>query len=150
MSHGNERRKVLLFPRIYPETYEIIEEDEEGVETVTTVSNELATHLSYAISENSANDIDSEKASIGSKNIETIAKALSSLEKAEAEKQKVILQIEQARTEQAAQIWNVAPKVAGVVITGLVTIFWIMLERNSVVPMRLVQMTNSLITPRGL
>jgi len=150
MSHGSERRKVLLFPKFYSDVYEIIETNDDGGDKVYTVTNELVEHLSNAISENSANDIYSDEATTGCKNIETISKALSSLEKADAENKKVELQIEQAKAEQAAQVWNIAPKVAGVIVTGLVTIFWIMLEQNSVVPMRLVQMTNSLVTPKGL
>ena len=122
-----------------------------GEDTETpNVKEMLEEHLKASISETAVEHIDSDKATKGAQNIETLSKAYSNLEKAESERKRIELQIEEAKRRRMANWDIIIPKVAGVVITGAVTIFWLSMEQGSPLPMRLVQMTNSLTVPRGL
>lgn len=110
----------------------------------------LEEHLKECITENACEHVDTDKASKGAANIELLAKSMEHLEKAEAERLKVELQIAEAKRRQFVN-WDVLlPKLAAIGVTGLVTVFWLCLEQGSPIPMRLVKMASDLITPRGL
>jgi len=115
-----------------------------------SIESQMEEALSMAISENAGVDINSDEATVGSKNIETLSKGYAQIIKASAENRRIQLQIEEAKSRKIDSRYSVMPKVAGVVITGVVTVFWLCLEQGTPLPMRLVQMTTALITPRGL
>lgn len=115
-----------------------------------SIQRQMEDALSMAISENAGVDINSDEATVGSKNIETLSKGYAQIIKADAERQKITLQIEEAKCRRIDSRYSITPKVAGVIVTGLVTVFWLCLEQGTPLPMRLVQMTTALITPRGL
>ena len=114
------------------------------------VVTELEDHISMAMAENASLNIESAEATTGSKNVETLCKAYSQLQKAETEQLKLELQIAEANKQRMVNWDNILPKVAGVVVTGVVTAFWICLEQGTPLPMRLVQMASNLTMPRNL
>lgn len=140
----------MIFPRCFSRSRNRKRYQYEEYRQHSRVSKELEEHLSWAIAENGGNQIDSENATTGSKNVETLAKAYASVEKAEAERLKVELAIADSRRRQWVNWDTVIPKVAGVVVTGAVTVFWICMEQGTPVPTRLVKMTSDLTLPRGL
>ena len=115
-----------------------------------SIERQMEEHLSMAIAENAGVEINSDEATIGSKNIETLSKGYAQIIKANAENRRIELQIQEAKCRRIDSRYSVTPKIAGVIITGVVTIFWLCLEQGTPLPMRLVQMTTALITPRGL
>ena len=126
-------------------------EDEEDIEDEELSSKELLEeHIKNSIEENACEHIDSDKATRGAQNIELLTKAMEHLEKAQAERLKVELQINEAKKKQWISWDVVIPKLFSIGVLGLVTIFWICLEQGTPVPMRLVKLTNDLLTPRGL
>lgn len=129
---------------------QIATDEEQKIQDVNDIRTELAEHISMAIAENSSEELSSDKATAGSKNIETLSKAYSQLEKAEAERLKVILQIKEAERRQWVNWDVVLPKLAAVGVTGAVTVFWICMEQGTPLPMRLVKMVSDLTLPRGL
>ena len=129
---------------------EIIIAEQKKIDDVIDVRTELAEHISMAIAENASEELSSDEATAGSRNIETLAKAYSQLEKAEAERQKVILQIKEAERRQWVNWDVVLPKVAAIGVTGAVTVFWLCMEQGTPLPMRLVKMVGDLTLPRGL
>lgn len=120
----------------------------EGHKTSSSrIITEMEEHLSMAIAENATLDIESNEATAGSKNVETLAKAYSQLQKAENERLRTELQIVEAKQVN----WdNILPKVAGCCVAGLVTVFWLCLEQGTPLPMRLVQVVTNLTMPRNL
>ncbi len=140
----------MIFPRRFSRSQNRKRHQYEEYRQRSHVSRELEEHLSWAIAENGGNQIDSEDSTVGSKNVETLAKAYASVEKAEAERLKVELAIADSRRRQWVNWDTIIPKVAGVAVTGIVTIFWICLEQGTPVPTRLVKMTSDLTIPRGL
>ncbi len=114
------------------------------------VVTELEDHISMAMAENASLNIESAEATTGSKNVETLCKAYSQLQKAETEQLKLELQIAEANKQRMVNWDSILPKVAGVVVTGIVTTFWICLEQGTPLPMRLVQMASNLTMPRNL
>lgn len=110
----------------------------------------LEEHIKSSIEENACEHIDSDKATRGAQNIELLTKAMEHLEKAEAERLKVELQIDESKKRQWISWDVVIPKLFSIGVLGLVTIFWICLEQGTPVPLRLVKLTNDLLTPRGL
>lgn len=140
----------MIFPRRFSRSQNRKGHSYEEYRRRSHVSKELAEHLSWAIAENGGNQIDSEESTVGSKNVETLARAYASVEKAEAERLRVELAIADSRRRQWINWDTVIPKVAGVAVTGVVTIFWICLEQGTPVPARLVKMTSDLTLPRGL
>ena len=140
----------MIFPRRFSRSRNRRGHQYEEYRRRSKVSKELEEHLSWAIAENGGNQIDSEESTVGSRNVETLARAYASVEKAEAERLKVELAIADSRRRQWINWDTVIPKVAGVAVTGVVTIFWICLEQGTPVPARLVKMTSDLTLPRGL
>ena len=140
----------MIFPRRFSRSQNRRGHQYEEYRRHSQVSKELEEHLRWAIAENGGNQIDSEESTTGSKNVETLAKAYASVEKAEAERLKVELAIADSRKRQWVNWDTIIPKVAGVAVTGMVTIFWICLEQGTPVPSRLVKMTSDLTLPRGL
>lgn len=110
----------------------------------------LEEHLKECITENACEHIDTDKASKGAQNIELLAKSMEHLEKAEAERLKVQLQISEAQRRQWVNWDIVLPKMVAIGVTGAVTVFWLCLEQGTPIPMRLVKMVSDLTVPRGL
>lgn len=120
----------------------------ESVDDEPSVKDLLTEHLKESIAENSCEHIDTDTATKGARNILLLSKSLESLEKAEAERLKVQLQIDEIKQQNAIN-WNVLmPKIVGIGATMAVTIFWLCMEQGTPVPMRLVKMATDLTTPR--
>jgi len=111
---------------------------------------EMEEHLSMALAENAGVDISSNEATAGSKNIETLSKAYSQLRKAEAEELKLELQIAEARKTRMINWDIVIPKVVGITVAGMTTVFWLCLEQGTPLPMRLVKLVGDLTLPRNI
>ncbi len=103
-----------------------------------------------AIAENAGVDISSPEATAGSKNIETLSKAYSQLQKAETEQFKLELQIAEAQKTRRVNWDIVIPKATGIVIAGACTIFWVCLEQGTPLPMKLVKFVTDLTLPRNI
>jgi len=110
----------------------------------------LEEHLKECITENALEHVDTERASKGAQNIELLTKSMEHLEKAEAERLKVELQLAEAQRRQWVNWDIVLPKMVAIGVTGAVTVFWLCLEQGTPVPMRLVKMVSDLTVPRGL
>ena len=110
----------------------------------------LEEHLKECITENALEHVDTDKASKGAQNIELLTKSMEHLEKAEAERLKVELQLAEAQRRQWVNWDIVLPKIAAIGVTGAVTVFWLCLEQGTPIPMRLVKMVSDLTVPRGL
>lgn len=111
---------------------------------------EMEEHISLAMAENAGEDISSNAATAGSKNIETLCKAYSQLRKAEAEELKLELQIAEARKTRTINWDIIIPKVAGIAVAGATTVFWLCLEQGTPLPMRLVKLVGDLTLPRNI
>lgn len=140
----------MIIPRRFSGNGQKKQQNYESYRKRSEVSKELEEHISWAIAENGSNPIESPESTAGSKNVEQLTKAYANLEKAEAERLKVELQICESKRRQWVNWDVVIPKVAGIMATALVTGFWICIEQGTPVPSRLVQMSTSLTTPRGL
>ena len=141
----------MLIPRIFLKRSE--SEKNKRVRRASqrlSIQEQMEDHLSMAIAENAGVEINSDEATIGSKNIETLSKGYAQIIKASAENRRIELQIQEAKCRRVDSRYSTMPKVAGVIVTGLVTVFWLCLEQGCPLPMRLVQMTTALTTPRGL
>lgn len=110
----------------------------------------LEEHLKECITENALEHVDTDKATKGAQNIELLTKSMEHLEKAEAERLKVELQLAEARRRQWVNWDVVLPKMVAIGVTGAVTVFWLCLEQGTPIPMRLVKMASDLTVPRGL
>lgn len=110
----------------------------------------LEEHLKESILEASAEHIDTDRATKSAQNIETLSKAFEHLEKAESERLRIKLQIAEAQKRDWVNWDVVIPKLAGIGIAGAVTVFWLCLEQNTPVPMRLVKMVSDLTVPRSI
>lgn len=139
----------MLIPRIFLKRSES-ERKRVSHSQQMSIQQQMEEHLSMAISENAGVEIDSEEATIGSKNIETLSKGYAQIIKASAENRRIELQIQEAKCRRIDSRYSTMPKIAGVIVTGLVTVFWLCLEQGTPLPMRLVQMATALTTPRGL
>lgn len=93
---------------------------------------------------------DSEKYSRSVHNLESLLKAYSEYKRGDIEAAKLALQLAEARKKQMVNWDLVLPKIAAVMVSGGVTLFWICLEQQRPLPMRLVQAVNSWTTPKGL
>lgn len=140
----------MLVPKCFSRSNRRSKNQYEEYRKQSRISKELEEHLSMAISENGGNNIDSNESTIGSKNIETLAKAYANLKKAESERLKLELAIADSYKRRWINWDNVLPKLAGVVVTGAVTIFWLCLEQGTPIPTRLTRMASDLTVPKGL
>lgn len=140
----------MIIPKYFSRSRNRKRDRYEEYRQKSRVSRELEEHLSWAIAENGGNQIDSAESTVGSKNVETLSKAYASVEKAEAERLKVELAIADSRRRQWINWDTIIPKVAGIVVTGLVTGFWLCIEQGTPVSQRLVKMSTDLTLPRGL
>lgn len=122
----------------------------DDCENEPTAREMLEEHLKESILECSMEHIDTAEATVGSQNLEKLAKAMASLETAESERLRVQLEIEEAKRRQWINWDMMIPKLVGIGVTGAVTVFWICLEQGTPLPMRLVQMASNLTMPRGL
>lgn len=125
------------------------EESEESSETPSS-KDLLEEHLKESILEVSTEHIDTDKATKGAQNIETLSKAYEHLEKAESERLRIELQIAEARKRDLVNWDVVIPKLAGIGIAGAVTIFWLCLEQNTPIPRHLVKLVSDLTVPRSI
>ena len=110
----------------------------------------LEEHLKESILEASAEHIDTDRATKSAQNIETLSKAFEHLEKAESEQLRIKLQIAEAQKRDWVDWSVVIPKLAGIGIAGAVTVFWLCLEQNTPIPMRLVKLVSDLTVPRSI
>lgn len=139
----------MLFPKIdYSENVEENIQERRNTTNINDVLNDLGEALRNAISENAANEVDSEEGTVGAKNVKTYAEAFAKVAEAEAAKIKAEAQLRETEYRHEERFDDAVPAAVGIVVTGLVTVFWLLLEQNAVVPQRLVQMSSKLITPK--
>jgi len=127
----------------------------KAIKDVEEASSEelLEEHIRSRIMEAEDMRLTEDTADVAAKADDVIVKlvqAQANKEKATAERRKVELQIMEAARRRYINWDQLLPKLVGICVTGGVTVFWLLMEQGNVVPMRLIQMTNSLTIPRGL
>ena len=120
------------------------EETSEEPQVVTDMRNQLT----MAISEAAASSVETEEGTTCSKNVKTYSEAYKNISDAETDKEKVRVQEKEIDYKHQEQLIHEFVILAGILMTGVTTGFWLLLEQQAVVPQKLVTMTSKLITPR--
>ena len=120
------------------------EETSEEPQVVTDMRNQLT----MAISEAAASSVETEEGTTCSKNVKTYSEAYKNISDAETDKEKVRVQEKEIDYKHQEQLIHEFVILAGILMTGVTTGFWLLLEQQAVVPQKLVTMSSKLITPR--
>ena len=120
------------------------EEEQEEPQVLTDMREQLRT----AISEAAASSVETEEGTVCSKNTKTYSEAYKNIADAETDREKVRIQAREIEYKHQEQLIHEFVVLAGILMTGITTGFWLLLEQQAVVPQKLVTMSSKLITPR--
>lgn len=127
-----------------------LETNKETIQVKSETASELDVYLLQCLLEAEELKTGTNEAVKASKQIQMLLNGRQSNETVELEKLKLQLQIIEAEKRQMVN-WDILlPKLIGIGVAGLVTIFWLCLEQGTPLPMRLVKLVGDLTMPRGL
>lgn len=120
------------------------EEEEQQMSIIELTELEIES----VVEELSSEHADTEKYTTQVENLKKLTEAFEKMAKAEAELDKAELETIQTVAKRKIDWSVVGPKVAGVVVYGLVTVGFIAIEREHPPAMRIVQAANNLLRPQ--
>lgn len=122
--------------------------DLDEMDDEMTTSELIEAEIESVIQEMAIEHADTESYTVAVNNLETLTKAYANHAKAIADFEKAHSDYALAEAKTRVNWAEVGPKVAAVLVYGVVTGMFILIEREHPPAMRLVQAANTLITPR--
>ena len=124
---------------------------EENVEHTPTTDELFDAEIREVLSELSTSHADTKEYQEAVRNFKDLTDAYQNWQRGNAEIVKAnAMEQDGRRRVRDSLVSNLLPKLASMCVFGATTIFWICLERERPLPMKLVQEANALLTPRGL
>lgn len=117
---------------------------------LTKIDELLADEIRAVLEELNFEHSDTDKYTKSVANLNALTKAYSDVLKADSEKLKLALQVAEAKKKRFVNYDVVIPKVASLFVYGGLMGFWICIEQQRPTPIKLINMANQMLMPKGL
>lgn len=126
------------------------ENPKESQDELTKIDELLADEIRAVLEELNFEHSDTDKYTKSVANLNALTKAYSDVLKADSEKLKLLLQVAEAKKRKLINYDVVIPKVAALIVYGSLMGFWVCIEQQRPTPLKLINMANQMLMPKGL
>ena len=126
------------------------ENPKEQPDELTKIDELLSDEIRAVLEELNFEHSDTDKYTKSVANLNALTKAYSDVLKADSEKLKLVLQVAEAKKKRFVNYDVVIPKVASLFVYGGLMGFWICIEQQRPTPIKLINMANQMLMPKGL
>lgn len=123
--------------------------EEVRIETTDTIQ-VIEEEIQQDVAEMATMNVDSDGYNKAADSVEKLCDGASKLNKSISERKKIELEILEAQKRKLIDWSQLVPKLVAIGVYGLVAMFWLCLERQTPVSMRMLKLTDTLLTPKSI